>query len=61
MFLQYVIFLDQKFKDRLYSKIKEYPSLGEPIVTGRGDFRFKGVQVDDSTTVDIDISFGGDL
>ena len=46
-----------KLKDKIKEKLSKYHMEG-CITTGNGDLRFKKVELDDNTIVDIDISFG---
>lgn len=46
------------FKTRLLEELKKYPMAESPTITDKGDYRLKGVKIDDVNVVDIDISFG---
>lgn len=47
----------ESFKNLLIKKMEQY-GMKNYIMTDKGDLRFKKVQIDEETTVDIDISFG---
>ena len=47
-----------QFKNDIMETLKQFPMAKEPAITDMGDYRFKGVKIDNDTTVDIDISFG---
>lgn len=47
-----------KFKSKIVEEITKFPTEETPAVTNAGDLRFKGVNIDEQTIVDIDISFG---